>query len=81
MSLTELCAASSVIHTKVPVSIVSRLHAHGFELVRDVSNGQPYTHHHVVLKEPVQESVVAEFIECFDEPIPNPTGGMMRRSK
>jgi hypothetical protein len=80
MSLTELCGVSLVVHTKVQVSMVSRLQACGFELVRDVSNGQPFTHHHVVLAEPVQESVLGEFINCFDEPAPNPAGGMKRRS-
>ena len=80
MSLAELCAASSVVHSTVQVSTVSRLEAAGFELASDVSDGQPFTHHHVVLKEPVEESALAVLIGCFDEPVPNPTGGMKRRS-
>jgi hypothetical protein len=51
MTLAELCAESEVIHTKVQVTTVARLQAEGFEPILDVSNGQRFTHHHVVLDE------------------------------
>lgn len=81
MDLQELCAESGVVHTKVQVTTVSRLRARGFDPILEVSNGEPFTHHHVVLAEPVQESTLQAFIDCFDEPIANPAGGKRRRSK
>jgi hypothetical protein len=81
MTLAELCAESEVIHTKVQVTTVARLQAQGFEPILDISNGQLLTHHHVVLAEPVQESTLQAFIDCFDEPVANPAGGKRKRSK
>lgn len=75
MGLEELCRVSNVVHTKVQLSTVSRLRAEGFSPELDVSDGQPFTHHHVTIEEPVQESRLETFIKCFDEPIANPTGG------
>jgi hypothetical protein len=80
MSLEALCRVSDVVHSKVQVTTTARLSDQGFTLVSDVSDGQPSTHHHVVLHEPVQESTLQAFIECFDEPVANPTGGKKRRS-
>lgn len=81
MNLAELCAESEVIHTKVQVTTVARLQAQGFEPILDISNGQRSTHHHVELTEPVQESTLQAFIDCFDEPVANPAGGKRKRSK
>lgn len=81
MSLRELCAESEIVHTKVQVTTVSRLQAQGFEPILDISNEQRFTHHHVVLDEPVQESALQAFIDCFDEPVANPAGGKRKRSK
>lgn len=81
MSLHELCAESEVVHTKVQVTTVSKLREQGFEPILDVSGGQRFTHHHVVLAEPMQESELQAFIDCFDEPVANPTGGKRKRSK
>lgn len=81
VSLEQLCADSGVVHTKVQVTTASRLRARGFEPILEVSNGEPFTHHHVVLTEPVQESELQAFIDCFDEPIANPVGGKRKRSK
>jgi hypothetical protein len=81
MSLHELCAESEVPYTKVQVTTVARLREQGFEPILDISDGQRFTHHHVVLEEPVQESRLQAFINCFDEPVANPTGGKRKRSK
>ena len=78
MSLRELCAQSEVPHSKVQVSTVSRLSRRGFVPESDVSDGQPNTHHHVILEQPVEQSRLEAFIACFDEPVSNPTGGMRR---
>lgn len=79
LTLTELSTESDIPHSKLQVSTVGRLSAGGFALTLDVSNGQPRTHHHVTIGEPVEESTLVRFIECFDEPILNPTGGKVRR--
>lgn len=81
MTLAQLCAESEVIHAKVQLTTVARLQAQGFEPILDISNGQRLTHHHVVLAEPVQESTLQAFIDCFDEPVANPAGGKRKRSK
>jgi hypothetical protein len=81
MSLLQLCAVSDVVHSKVQVATVSRLRTQGFEPVLEVSNGEPFTHHHVVLAVPVEESNLRAFIDSFDEPIANPTGGKRGRSR
>ncbi|AFC47929.1 hypothetical protein OCO_15660 [Mycobacterium intracellulare MOTT-02] len=81
MTLHELCAESEVVHTKVQVTTVARLREQGFEPILNVSNGQRFTHHHVVLADPVQESTLQAFIDCFGEPIANPAGGKRKRSQ
>lgn len=81
MDLHDLCAESEVVHTKVQVTTVSRLREQGFAPILEISDGEPITHHHVVLTEPVQESRLQAFIDCFDEPVANPTGGKRKRSK
>ena len=81
MTLAELCAASEIKHSKVQVTTVARLQAAGFEPILDTSDGQLFTHHHVALEEPVQESTLRAFIDCFDEPIANPAGGKRKLSR
>lgn len=81
MTLAELCVQSDVAHTKVQVTTVARLREAGFEPILDTSEGQRLTHHHVALAEPLQESALQAFIDCFDEPVANPTGGKRKRSK
>jgi len=80
MTLNELCAESEVVHSKVQVTTVGLLRDQGFEPILDVSNGQRFTHHHVVLAEPVQGSTLQTFINCFGEPVANPAGGKRERS-
>lgn len=65
MTLMELCDESEVIHGKVQVTTVGRLREQGFEPILDISNGQRFTHHHVTLAEPVQESTLQAFIGCL----------------
>jgi hypothetical protein len=76
LTLEQLC--EHIVHGKVQVSTAGKLLAAGIELVLDDSGGQPFTHHHAVLPDPVRESAIA-FIECFSEPIGNPARG--KRSK
>lgn len=80
MALEVLCRISEVVHSKVQVTTVGRLEEAGFSLELDVSNGQPLTHHHVVVDDPVQESTLQRFIDAFDEPVATPTGGKRRSS-
>jgi hypothetical protein len=76
LTLEQLC--EHIPHGKVQVATAGKLLAAGIELVLDDSGGQPFTHHHAVLPDPVGESAIA-FLECFSEPIVNPARG--KRSK
>src|SRR5262245_6088820 len=71
MSLYQLCT-DSIPNKKIQLSTVGKLASAGFELELDTSGDQPRTHHNVTLKEPVEESELLRFIECFDEPVLNP---------
>lgn len=75
MTLEQLWAIADLPHTKMQVTTVERLQAAGVELILDVSDGQPLTHHHAKLPEPVGEYSAQKFIDCFDMPIPTPGGG------
>ena len=66
MSLEELCTVSEIPHGKVQLSTARRLEAAGFHLVLDTSGDQARTHFNVTVAEPVQESELSRFIECFD---------------
>jgi len=44
----------------------------GFSVVWEVDDGEAPNHHHVYFQEPVTESQVRAFVECFSEPQPNP---------
>lgn len=72
MSLHELCTVSEIPNGRIQLSTVDGLTSMGFELELDTSGGQARTHHNVTLKEPVEQSELLRFIECFDEPVPNP---------
>jgi hypothetical protein len=72
LSFEELCAVSEIPNGKVQLSTGARLEEAGFRLVLDTSDDQARTHYNVIVAEPVQESELLRFIECFDEPIPNP---------
>ncbi|MFZ5870592.1 MAG: hypothetical protein ACOYXW_08730 [Actinomycetota bacterium] len=74
----RLCAEADLPHRKVQVSFVERLTEQGFRITHEVSDGEVWSHHHVHFDEPVTESQVQRFINCFDEPIANPTGGKRR---
>jgi hypothetical protein len=75
-ALEQLC--EHIPHAKIQVSTAGKLLTAVIELVLDDSGGQPFTHHHAVLPDPVGESAIA-FLECFSEPIINPARG--KRSK
>jgi hypothetical protein len=76
LTLEELC--EHIAHGKIQVATAGKLQDAGIDLVLDDSGGQPPTHHHAILPEPVGESAVA-FLECFSEPFVNPARG--KRSK
>ncbi|WAC54256.1 hypothetical protein [Gordonia sp. SL306] len=75
MTLFELCIVSRIPHSTVQLTTVSRLAEQGFELELDTTDGQARTHHQVTMTWPVEQSELARFVACFDEPILNPTGG------
>lgn len=78
LSIERLCEISGIPHPKIQLSSVERLTAAGIELELDVSDGQPFIHHHAKFPEPVGESSMQAFIDCFDMPIPKPGGGKVQ---
>ncbi|WP_373234890.1 hypothetical protein [Mycobacterium marinum] len=72
MTLYHLCTVSEIPHNQVQLSTVARLVEQGFELELDTSADQARTHHNVTLGEPVAESELLKFIQCFGGPVPNP---------
>lgn len=74
----RICVEADVPHSKIQVSTVARLREADFVVVHAVGDGEAACHHHVHFAVPMTESQAACFIECFDEPILNPTGGKRR---
>jgi hypothetical protein len=64
---------------KVQVSTVGALVAAGFDVRKATDDGECDLHHHVHFQEPVTESQVQAFVDCFDRVVPNPTGGKRRK--
>lgn len=81
MTLDQLCRESGFPHGQIQLSTVARMEAQGFELLLDTSDGQARTHHNVNFREPVEESELLKFIECFDEPRLNPVPKTQRRPR
>jgi hypothetical protein len=75
----RICTEADIPHGKIQVSRMGRLGAK-FKIVRDVDPGQASCHHHVDFESDVNLGAAQEFIDSFDEPIPNPTGGRRRRA-
>ena len=72
MTLDEVCERSWIPNGKVQVTTVGKLRDAGFTFEHDPSDGQGELHHNVYLPEPVTESDICSFIDCFDEPVQNP---------
>ena len=69
-------------YSKVQVSqAAAYLYAVGVDLVPETSDGQAMNHHHVVFQEPLESAQIMAYIRCFDEPIPNPTGGFRKAGR
>lgn len=71
MTLAELCQPIER-YRLVRFSTVDKLAAAGIEV--EEPRRPSSTHCHALLGDPVEESAAA-FIECFDEPTPNPARG------
>jgi hypothetical protein len=78
--IRRVCEEAGIPHGVVQVGRTSRLQEAGLRLIHEVADGEPNCHHHVYFDTPVAESQAAAFIDCLDEPIPNPTGGKRRPS-
>jgi len=74
-TLFAICSEAKVPHPRIQVSSATTLVDAGFELTHDPSSGQAECHYHVSFKIPVEESRVRDFISCFSDDEPNPTGG------
>lgn len=78
-SLTHrLCRDADVPHKQVRRTTVQDLLDAGFKLEHSVSEGEPDCHFHVVFPENLSSLEIEKFIECFEPPVPNPTGGNRR---
>lgn len=75
-ALFRICESVDIPHKQIQVSNVQRLIDEKFSI-------EPYTfdmhemHCHVVMGIPFTESI-PKFVDCFDEPQQNPTGGKSR---
>jgi hypothetical protein len=57
---------------QIRLSTVGRLRAAGFGIELDTSGDQPDCHHNVVFTAPPDIGQSRLFVDCFDDPIPNP---------
>jgi len=77
----KLCVESDLPHAKVQLAVAECLLAAGVGLVQWTAQGEPACHYHANFGDDVDASVVQRFIDCFSEPMPNPTGGVKRRDR
>ncbi|WP_157560172.1 hypothetical protein [Microbacterium sp. H83] len=68
----DVCLGADVRHGKVRLTTSKRLRDAGFELEHDTSDGQAESHFHVLFPDDPTMVEVNRFIDCFDDPIPNP---------
>jgi hypothetical protein len=78
-AVARICIIADIPHGQVQVSDRLTLESLGFTIVLDVDEGEPENHHHVVFREPLDDSQIQGFMDAFGEPIPNPIGGKRRR--
>jgi hypothetical protein len=74
----RLCIDADVPHKKIRRCTVQDLLNAGFKIEHSVTEGEPDCHFHVVFPASPSGVDVEKFIDCFDSPIPNPTGGKRR---
>lgn len=77
--IERICRSAGIPHPQIQVSSDDRLEHAGLSLVPDSSGGQADNHCHVVFKTPLNDAEVARYVEAFDPPVPNPTGGTKRK--
>lgn len=70
-----VCREAGLKNGQVQVSSAGRLRAAGFELADERSENESWCHYHVYFQAPVQQSTVRSWVDCFDDPIPNPGRG------
>lgn len=68
----RICRAGRLKNGKIQWSTLGQLRALGLPVVWEAGDGEAPNHHHVYFQEPVTESQVRAFVECFSEPQPNP---------
>jgi hypothetical protein len=71
-AVTSVCYAARAPWGQVQVSTLRRLREAGFDLVDERTEIEAECHFHVYFTEPVTIRETTLFIECFDEPVPNP---------
>ena len=78
-AVERICRTADVPHRQVFISSVGRLRAVGVDVIASIDAGEPSNHHHVVFDYPIDAAQVAAFVDAWDGPVTNPTGGMRRR--
>ena len=73
------CTEGDIPHGQVQVGTTQRLITAGFSIEHDPSDGQAACHYNVLFGNEPKITDAEAFIECFDEPIPNPRGPKERR--
>jgi len=71
-ALKRVCVDAHIPNPKMRVTTLGRLLDAGFSVELDTSDGQPDSHHNVVFALPPDLEQAQAFVQCFDDPIPNP---------
>lgn len=79
-ALEEVCRLAKARWGQIQVSTVQRLRREGFELLDERSPREASCHFHIAFTSEVTHLEAAHFIQCFDEPIPNPIPRDERKS-
>ena len=78
-TIHRICASSDIPHGKIQVSTVQTLTDAGLPPTPHVEEDWPEMHCHVTFGIPISDRQIQGFVEAFDEPIANPTGGKKTR--
>jgi len=79
-TLRRLCTEARARWGKVQVATARSLRTAGFTILDERNSREGPSHYHVDLGWPVSESVLDDFIGCFDEPIPSPLSTTERKA-
>ena len=79
VTLERISRTADLPHRQIQISALSRLVTNGLDVVPAIDAGEASNHHHVVFDYPIDTVQVAAFVEAWDGPVLNPTGGKRRQ--